>query len=262
MDFGMPTLIENKNLEENVFLCKELGLQFVELNMNFPMYQVPQLEETAYLKNLAQENGIYFTIHLDENLNVCDFNPLVADAYMETVERMLIAAAEMGAPLLNMHMNHGIKVTLPDRKVHLFGEYRNVYMENFVRFREMCEKTAGDSGVKICIENTDGYQDFEKEAIDYLLKSEMFALTWDIGHSHACENVDEHFLMQRKDRLHHFHIHDAKGTANHRALGSGEIDLAQRLGIAKTCGCRCVVETKTIEALRHSVMWLKENGFR
>lgn len=261
MDFGMPTLIENKNLEENISLCKELGLRFVELNMNFPMYQIPQLEETAYLKNLAQENGIYFTIHLDENLNVCDFNPLVAGAYMETVERMLKTAAEIGAPLLNMHMNHGIKVTLPDRKVHLFGEYREAYMEKFVRFREMCEKTAGNSGVKICIENTDGYQDFEQEAIDYLLKSEMFALTWDIGHSHACDNVDEPFLMQRKDRLHHFHIHDAKGTANHRALGSGEIDLVQRLDIAKTCGCRCVVETKTIEALRHSVMWLKENGY-
>lgn len=70
MDFGMPTLIENKNLEENIALCKELGLQFVELNMNFPMYQLPQLEQTAYLRETAEKNKIYFTIHLDENLNV------------------------------------------------------------------------------------------------------------------------------------------------------------------------------------------------
>lgn len=166
MDFGMPTLIENKDLEENISLCKELGLQFIELNMNFPMYQIPQLEETAYLKKLARENGIYFTIHLDENLNVCDFNPLVAEAYMETTERAIRVAEEIGAPLLNMHMNHGIYVTLPDRKVRLFGEYREPYMAAIHRFREMCEKAAGDSGVKVCIENTDGYQDFEKEAIE------------------------------------------------------------------------------------------------
>lgn len=261
MDFGMPTLIENKNLEENISLCRELGLQFVELNMNFPMYQIPQLEETAYLKRLARENAIYFTIHLDENLNVCDFNPLVADAYMETTERAIKAAKEIGAPLLNMHMNHGIYVTLPDRKVRLFGEYRETYLAAIRRFREMCEKTAGGSGVKICIENTDGYQDFEREAIDYLLQSEMFALTWDIGHSHACENVDEPFLMQRKDRLYHFHIHDAKGTGNHRTLGSGEIDLAQRIGLARSAGCRCVVETKTIEALRQSVAWLRDKRY-
>lgn len=194
MDFGMPTLIENKDLGENIALCKELDLQFVELNMNFPMYQIPQLEETAHLKKLARDNGIYFTIHLDENLNVCDFNPLVAEAYMETTERALKAAVALGAPLLNMHMNHGIYVTLPDRKVRLFGEYREPYMAAIHRFREMCERTAGDSGVKVCIENTDGYQEFEKEAIDYLLESAMFALTWDIGHSHACGNVDEDFL--------------------------------------------------------------------
>ena len=71
MDFGMPTLIENKNLEETVSLCKELGLQFIELNMNFPMYQVPQLEETAYLKELAQkinELGLEFGFWIEPEM--------------------------------------------------------------------------------------------------------------------------------------------------------------------------------------------------
>lgn len=261
MEFGMPTLIENRNLEETIALCKELSLQFVELNMNFPMYQVPQLEQTEYLKELAAKNDIYFTIHLDENLNVCDFNSLVADAYMETVERMLKVAHEIGAPLLNMHMNHGIYITLPDRKVRLFGEYREAYLTAIRRFRKMCEDVVADFGVKVCIENTDGFQDFEKEAIEELLQSELFALTWDIGHFHTCDNVDEDFLMGHKDRLYHFHIHDGLGNKNHQTLGTGEIDLAQRIGVAAECGCRCVVETKTVEALRRSVAWLRERGY-
>lgn len=261
MDFGMPTLIENGNLKETVALCRELGLQFVELNMNFPMYQVQELEKTDYLNELAEKNDIYFTIHLDENLNVCDFNRLVADAYMETVERTLKAARKIKAPLLNMHMNHGIYITLPDKKVRLFGEYREAYMAAMERFRKMCGEAAGGAGIMICIENTDGYQDYEKEAIDFLLESRQFALTWDIGHSHTCENVDEAFLMEHKDRLHHFHIHDGLGSKNHQTLGTGEIDLEQRLGIAKECGCRCVVETKTIDALRRSAAWLRERKY-
>lgn len=261
MDFGMPTLIENKNLEETVSLCRKLGLQFVELNMNFPMYQLPELEKKDYLKELAQKNGIYFTIHLDENLNVCDFNRLVADAYMETVERTLKVAQEINAPLLNMHMNHGIYITLPDQKVRLFAEYQEKYMLAFHRFRDMCERTAKDAGIKICIENTDGYQSFEKEAINYLLQSDMFALTWDIGHSHTSDNVDQDFLMGHKDKLYHFHIHDGMGSKNHQTLGTGDINLEQRIGIAGECGCRCVVETKTIDALRKSVLWLKERGY-
>ena len=46
IQFGMPTLIENRTLEENAALCGELGLRFIELNMNFPEYQIDQLEET------------------------------------------------------------------------------------------------------------------------------------------------------------------------------------------------------------------------
>lgn len=261
MDFGMPTLIENKNLEENIALCKELGLRFVELNMNFPMYQLPQLERTAELKKLAEKNEIYFTIHLDENLNVCDFNSLVTEAYLETVKRALRAAHEIGAPLLNMHMNHGIYITLPDRKVRLFEEYREEYLTAIRSFCRVCEEEAKHFDVKICIENTGGYMSVEKEAIEELLQSRLFALTWDIGHSHTCGDVDEEFLMKHKERLYHFHIHDGLGNKNHQTLGTGDINLEQRLGVAKTCGCRCVVETKTIEALRDSVEWLKRNGY-
>jgi len=261
MDFGMPTLIENRNLEENITLCKELGLQFIELNMNFPMYQLSCLEETGYLQELAKKNDIYFTIHLDENLNVCDFNPLVAEAYRKTVERTIEAAKKINAPIINMHMNHGISVTLPDRKVRLFKEYQEAYMVGIHNFRKICEEIEGGTGIKICIENTDGFESYEKEAIDHLLQSDLFALTWDIGHSHTCNNVDEPFLMQRKGRLHHFHIHDGLKNKNHQTLGTGEIDLKQRIGIAKECGCRCVVETKTIDALRRSVTWSKESGY-
>ena len=45
------------------------------------------------------------------------------------------------------------------------------------------------------------------------------------------------------------------------SLGTGEIDLEQRLNLAKEHKCRCVVETKTIDALRKSVVWLKSKQY-
>ena len=87
LEFGMPTLIENRSLEDNISLCKNLGLSFVELNMNFPEYQIDKMENVEFFYKQADEAGIYYTIHLDENLNVADFNPLVRDAYLETVHR-------------------------------------------------------------------------------------------------------------------------------------------------------------------------------
>lgn len=257
MDFGMPTLIENNTLEDNIKLCKELGLQFVELNMNLPEYQIEKLENVEYLNQIARDNNIYFTIHLDENLNIADFNGCVADAYMQTVNRTIKAAKLLNVPIINMHMNHGVYFTLPDKKVQLFEKYFDEYMNRFREFKSMCEQSIGDSNITICIENTDGFREYEKFVIDMLLESDVFALTWDIGHSHGVDNIDEPFIMKNENKLRHFHIHDALGRKNHLTLGTGEIDLKQRIGLASKHNCRCVVETKTIEALRESVRWLR-----
>ena len=95
MQFGMPTLIENRTLEENISLCQSLNLRFIELNMNFPEYQTEQLERTDELIRAAEQAGIYYTVHLDENLNIADFNRLVSDAYLETVRRAVAAAKKL-----------------------------------------------------------------------------------------------------------------------------------------------------------------------
>ena len=76
----MPTLIETCAIEDCAKLCADLGLGFIELNMNLPQYQLDKID-VAYFKSIADEYGIYYTIHLDENLNVCDFNCYVAEAY-------------------------------------------------------------------------------------------------------------------------------------------------------------------------------------
>lgn len=271
MQYGMPTLIENKTLHDNIMLCKELGLHFIELNMNFPEYQIDKLEAFSDFYNAADDAGIYYTIHLDENLNIADFNPLVRNAYLETTKKTIELAkkfvelknkyGDQSQPLtINMHMHHGIYITLPDKKVQMYDRDFAIYMDYFKTFRTSCEMWIGDSDIMIAIENTDGFLDFEKKAIDYLLESPYFVLTWDIGHSKATKEKDVPFILERKEHLKHFHIHDGSENPpkNHLALGDGGIDLSDRLKIAKDCNARCVLETKTIDALRKSVKYVNE----
>jgi len=274
MHFGMPTLIENRSLQDNIELCKRLGLRFIELNMNFPEYGTDNLENAESLITAAEEAGIYYTIHLDENLNIADFNALVADAYLETVRRSIEAVKKLlpltrrcggdDRPLtLNMHMHHGIFITLPDRKVQMYDRDFDVYMASFEKFRSLCGKWIGSGDIRITVENTDGFKEYEKKAIEYLLESPVFGLTWDIGHSKATGEKDVAFITAHQDRLIHFHIHDGMETPpkNHLALGDGDIDLAARLELARSRNARCVLETKTIDALEASVAWLKRNGW-
>lgn len=271
-EFGMPTLIENKTLEDNIALCNDLGLSFVELNMNFPEYQIDKIEAIDRFYKKADEAGIYYTIHLDENLNVADFNPLVRAAYLETVRRTIEVAkhfvelknkyGKKEQPLIiNMHMHHGIYITLPDKKVQMYERDFDVYMEYISQFVKVCEEWIGESDIQIAIENTNGFREYEKKAIESMLQSACFVLTWDIGHSKATKEIDVPFVLKHKDKLSHFHIHDGRENPpkDHLALGDGETDLEERLNMAKMCNARCVLETKTVEALKKSVEWLKKD---
>ena len=48
-------------------LCKELKLDFIEINMNLPQYQKNNIDINM-MKNCILNDNIFFTIHLDENL--------------------------------------------------------------------------------------------------------------------------------------------------------------------------------------------------
>lgn len=274
MQFGMPTLIENHTLKDNIYLCRELGLQFLELNMNFPEYQIDKMEYTDEFYRMADEARLYYTIHLDENLNIADFNRLISNAYLETVKRTIAVAKKLiplrdkyGAKsqpfIINMHMHPGIYITLPDRKVWMYDRNFDVYRNSFIKFRTLCEEWIGNSDIAISIENTDGFREYEKKAIEYLLESPKFGLTWDIGHSKGIREIDVPFIMDHTDKLIHFHIHDGiaksdeQGGRNHLALGDGEINIRERLSLANKRNARCVLETKTIAALKKSVEYLK-----
>ncbi len=257
LEFGMPTLIELESLRECTALCHKLNLKFLELNMNMPNYQIGAVS-VPEARKYGEEYGNYYTLHLDENLNVCDSNPLVAKAYLDTVKSAIELAHELAMPVVNMHMSNGIYFTLPDRKVFLFEKYEEMYMEKIRKFRRLCEQAIGSADIKICIENCDGFPEFVRRAIEYLIESPVFALTLDIGHSHAALGVDEVFINRHLDKLRHMHIHDAKGTRNHLAVGDGEIAITEKLELARQHNCRCVLETKTVEGLKSSVSRIRK----
>ncbi len=258
LDWGIPTLIELPGPEESARLCRELGFSFIELNMNLPEYQ--QLD-VPLLQSVAERYSIYFKIHLDDNLDMGDINPRVAEAYMQTMLDAVRSAKELGVPLLNMHLSGGVYFTLPNKKAYLYDMNREHFFGKIREAIAMCEEAA-EGAVTVCIENTGVFAlPFLKEAVELFLQSPSFGLTFDIGHDHSAGGVDKALIMEHEDRLRHFHIHDALGRKNHMILGTGELDLSWYIALAERHNCRSVLEVKTVQALRESAEWLRKHKF-
>lgn len=54
MKIGMPTLIEVPDFIQTVELCKELGLSFIELNMNMPEFCPERLTSELVKKSIKK----------------------------------------------------------------------------------------------------------------------------------------------------------------------------------------------------------------
>lgn len=255
--FGMPSLMEIPEVGETAALCAELGLSFVELNTNFPTQQ-PHLLNVDLLNELARKYGIFYTIHLNDEMAVAEFNPHVSQGYRQMMLEIIDFAKTIGAKILNMHLYDGGKYTMPDKIVRFYDAYREDYLREMTAFRDLCQAAIGDSGIRISIENTKGFRDYQLDALDILLASPVFSLTMDTGHLYCAKLVDESYILKHKDRLCHMHLHDAKAPGHdHLTLGEGELDLKRFLSLAQEQNCSVVLEVKTASGLRKSVEWIK-----
>lgn len=253
MDYGMPTLLELSTIEDNARLCRELGLAFVEINMNMPLYQINKL------KNIDLRAGdIFYTIHLDENMDPFHFNPDVAAAWTRTALDAALIARNSGMPVINMHFPMGVHFKLPAGKVYLWDSYWEHLRDSICRFRDEMTKEA-DGEVLICVENTvfGSFAHYE-DALALLLESPAFALTYDCGHDMTDGMKAREYYLDHVSRLRHMHLHDATETRCHLPLGEGMIDIPGLRALANNC--RMVIEVKDSPGLRSSVSYIREHS--
>lgn len=259
MKYGMPTLVECRDIYECCETAERFGLDFVEINMSFPQY-LPEAIGTEELKRLGKKHGLFFTIHADEQMNPFDFNPRVSACYFEVMRDTLRFARATKIPTVNMHLLKGVYVTLPDRVVLLPDIYREEYLTRVREFISMCEEEIGDSHVRVAIENVDTnpFTESQTEALALFMESPVFALTLDTGHEDCLGYSDSHVFEKYPDRLLHLHLHDSNGKKCHLPLGTGRVDIREKLSRLKSENC--LIEVKTVEGLRESIIYLKENS--
>ena len=258
MKFGMPTLVECNDIAECCKVAAECGLDFVEINMSFPQYQ-PENMDIAAIKEIALKYNLFFTIHADEQMNPFDFNKKVSECYFEVMRDTIRTAKALDIPVINLHLMKGVYVTLPGKVILLTDVYFEEYLTRVKKFIKMCEEEIGDSGVTVAIENVDTnpFTESQLKALTEFMKSPAFALTLDTGHEDCLGYKDTPVFEKYREKLVHMHLHDSDGKKPHLALGDGKLDIKSKLSAFS--GNTCLIEVKTVEGLKKSVKYLKEN---
>jgi sugar phosphate isomerase/epimerase len=255
--FGMPTMLELKGLDEHVSLCKELGLDFIELNMSLPEYN-PERLDAEEVNEITKKTGIEFTLHLPDELDMASFNEPIRKGNIELFNQAILWARKAGIKIINIHLKKGTHVTLPDRKVQLYERYLEEYLTNIYNSFKPIMQSAHKNKIIICIENADNFHlTFIKAALERIIPLGA-CITWDVGHNALSGNKEKPMLKKYENRIRHIHLHDYDGKLDHQALFTGTAEVKEALDFAKKHSCTVLIETKTIAALRASVASLRE----
>ncbi|MFD0679336.1 MULTISPECIES: sugar phosphate isomerase/epimerase family protein [unclassified Paenibacillus] len=261
MKLGMPTLIEYTSIIENVQLCNELGLDFIELNMNLPIC-IPETLSYSEIKYYKDQFGINFTIHLPEEMDLSSYHPSIRMGHLERCKQVMEWANLSGITTLNMHLNNGIYFTLPQTRVWINEQYETQFLKLLYESYMELYQLAQTFDVELCIENTGNFHiPYIRRALDKLSVFSNFYLTWDAGHDAKAGFVEESTFTYFNKRIRHMHLHDYNGKSDHQSLFTGIVPINDRLALAQKNDLSVVIEIKTRESLADSVAALKENGF-
>ncbi|MDP3388147.1 MAG: sugar phosphate isomerase/epimerase [Eubacteriales bacterium] len=257
---GMPSLIELNSFEDTIDLCRELELDFVELNMNLPSNFIENLPSDKLLKT-KEKHQISYTMHMPDDMDMGVFFQSVRDGYVKLALDTVSWAREAGVELLNFHIIEGAKMTLPQKKIFIYDQYSDIFVRNFVdSFNAVC-KSAIKNKIGINIENSGNFNRlFAQDALNQVLAIEGTGITWDIGHDSANNYIDHDYLMKMSKHITHMHFHDTRGQKDHLVPFDGELDLVNRIDFAVKRNLTVLIEVKTIAALKESVYILRQRN--
>ena len=245
----MPQLFEYQNLEENFKLAKKLGLDFIELNLNFASCR--EALEKKLVQDLANQYNLEVTLHFYDEADLGSYNEVVK-AYLGLLDKYALLGKGF-VKQINVHLIPGPVVTIAGVKHYVYEKEYDSYIKRLVSNLKEAEAICHKYGMNMVIENTDTTPAYQARVYLDLYK-EGFRFCYDIGHDHLSNDIVLGLLKDVNLPFDEFHVHDAKNRSTcHLALGEGVLDIAKYKRIAEKNNAYVVLEVKQESDLVSSI---------
>lgn len=252
MKLGMPQLYEFDTIEENLILAKELGLDFIELNLNFGYCRNGM--EAKTVAELLKKYNIEATLHFYDEADFGSYDEVVT-AYLTLLKRY----ATLGKGYIkqiNVHNIPGPVVTISGVKNYIYEKEYDAYIKRLIANFKKAEEICKENGINMVIENTDNIPEYMKRTYKDLHKN-GFRFCYDIGHDSLSYDIIYTINNELNLPFDEFHIHDGTRKKCHLTLGEGEIDIKKFKNLAIKNNAYVVLEVKQKSDLIASVPYFK-----
>lgn len=250
---GMPTLMEFSSVKENLEVAKELGLDFLELNINM-LYCTPDEDFRNQLIQYQDEYNIEFTMHYYDTVDVSSSSRHYRN-YLYTAFSEIGKYLEGICKKMVLHLEPGAYMTIHSEKHYVYASditYIDRTLNTLKTIREVLEPF----GIKVVIENVPIHPFME--GLYQTLGLHNFEFCYDIGHDIIYnDRLYNSFRKKYKLNVTHMHMHNVKGSKDHQALDTGDLDIDRYIEYALDNDIDIVVEVKDLDNLKKSISYIK-----
>jgi|SRR5690554_2255361 len=253
--YGMPTLIEYNSIEDNILLCKNLSLDFIEINMTMP-YCYLENNSISKLNKLKDKYNIEYVMYFPQEIDFGTNYPEIQKANLSLFKRYLEFGTKIGIEKINIHLSSGPNISLPNQTIWIYEQENKQYIMRLKNEVEKLVKTAYPYQIQVCVENPISSR-FTKLVFFQLKDIEGLSFTYNVGSDAQGNFLLEPFFQQYSDKVKLMHLHDYDKENTNQVLFRGIINLYEKIEYAKKNDLSVVIKVKTVESLKRSVYNLK-----
>lgn len=219
------------------------------------------IDERMRAAEESRRQGIALCFHGPSDIPLMNRHDSIRVAGISRMLEMIDMAIEMGGEYFIFHPGRLAFFSVSTKEV--------IFMEQKIPRRHLdlfCDSArrlldhAGDR-IKICLENTYSLPEQFLERVGRLAVDDGLCLVWDVGHTELAsagrrERIIR-FFNSNIDRVKMGHLHDVADGSDHRALGTGKVNIPAYVEIFNTIGADIILEIFPESALLKSIEYLK-----
>ena len=160
----------------------------------------------------------------------------------------------------NIHLDPGIHFSLPDKKIFIYQEYLNDYLDAYKDSCDILSKIASKYNATILFENVK-IESYTLKAIEVISNYENLFFTLDLGHNIRYGNIAKEEFLKYENKIKHIHLHDFNGSKDHQELFTGLLNTKEELAFCNKHNLDVLIEVKRKEELINSVNKLHNLGY-
>lgn len=249
---GMPVLMELDTIEKNIILCKELGLDFLELNINM-LYCKPDEQMRNDLILYKEKYDIDFTLHYYDTLDISSTSKHYRN-YLYTEFSEIGKYLEGVIHKMVLHLEPGAYMTIHSEKNYVYKADKD-YTSRTLNTLQTIRDILHTFGISIVCENVPIAPFMEN--LYQTLNEHGFMFCYDIGHNVIYNSyLFESFRKKYNLFVTHMHMHNVYNKRDHQELKKGEIYIPEYLEYAIEHKVDVVIEVKDIDNLRKSIDYI------